>query len=124
MNRSYKKESPGKMKNKGFTLIELMVIIVIIGILAAVIAPRIPLFVAKAKESKKISEMKDKGYSERDIQKEVAKMAAEISGDLILQSKTEETWFTVYKYRDKMNNRCVYVVEGSNQRTPVAITAQ
>ena len=37
---------------KGFTLIELMVVIVILGILAAVVAPRIPQFVNKAKEGK------------------------------------------------------------------------
>ena len=39
-------------KSRGFTLIELMVVIVILGILAAVIAPRIPRFVNKAKEGK------------------------------------------------------------------------
>lgn len=39
-------------KVKGFTLIELMVVIVILGILAAVVAPRIPDFVKKAKEGK------------------------------------------------------------------------
>ncbi|MEW6039919.1 MAG: prepilin-type N-terminal cleavage/methylation domain-containing protein [Elusimicrobiota bacterium] len=36
----------------GFTLIELMVIIVILGILVAVIAPRIPGFVEKSKQSR------------------------------------------------------------------------
>jgi general secretion pathway protein G len=36
----------------GFTLIELMVVIVILGILSAVIAPRIPSFTRKAKEGK------------------------------------------------------------------------
>ncbi|MFH0807155.1 MAG: type II secretion system protein [Elusimicrobiota bacterium] len=39
-------------KSRGFTLIELMVVIVILGILAAVIAPRIPQFVNKAKEGR------------------------------------------------------------------------
>lgn len=39
-------------KQRGFTLIELMVVIVILGILAAVIAPRIPQFVNKAKEGR------------------------------------------------------------------------
>ena len=39
-------------KQRGFTLIELMVVIVILGILAAVIAPRIPHFVNKAKEGR------------------------------------------------------------------------
>lgn len=37
-------------KVKGFTLIELMVVVVILGILAVVVAPRIPDLVKKAKE--------------------------------------------------------------------------
>jgi general secretion pathway protein G len=40
-----------KRKN-GFTLIELMVVIVILGILAAIIASRIPIFVTKAREGR------------------------------------------------------------------------
>jgi len=44
---------------KGFTLIELMVVIVILGILSAVIAPRIPYIVAKAKIGKFLAEHKD-----------------------------------------------------------------
>ena len=39
-------------RSKGFTLIELMVVIVILGILSAVIAPRIPQFVNKAKDGR------------------------------------------------------------------------
>ncbi|OGS20822.1 MAG: hypothetical protein A2252_00195 [Elusimicrobia bacterium RIFOXYA2_FULL_39_19] len=47
-----KQISKVKKAAAGFTLIELMVVIVILGLLAGVIAPKIPQFITKAREAK------------------------------------------------------------------------
>ncbi|MGL5951076.1 MAG: pilin [Cetobacterium sp.] len=48
-------EKRNKNKKSGFTLIELVVVIAIIGVLAAVITPRVRLSLAKAKDAKAIA---------------------------------------------------------------------
>ncbi|MGL5098444.1 MAG: type II secretion system protein [Fusobacteriaceae bacterium] len=48
-------EKRNKNKKSGFTLIELVVVIAIIGVLAAVITPRVRLSLAKAKDAKAVA---------------------------------------------------------------------
>lgn len=45
------------MKNRGFSLIETLVVIAIIGIMSTIITPRISLYLAKSKESKMMSNL-------------------------------------------------------------------
>lgn len=99
---------------KGFTVIELMVVIVILGTLAAVIGPRIPMLIAKFKGEDKpvysdgfsrsrsvpIDKKDDVGYGTLDL---------ELVGKYTYEKGQFQ--FYIFKFRERGTNSDVYVIE-------------
>jgi len=109
------------MKSKGVTLIELLVVIVILGILAAVVAPRIPTFIAKAKQNR-IEELNKKiqttsNFTEQQkLKEEASKLAQEVKQSpvankehLVFQWEESTRYGMVTKYYDVEQQACIYM---------------
>ena len=102
-----RKEKISKTKNKGFTLIEMLVVVLIIGILAAIALPQYQMAVGKAKFStlknitKSLQEASQRYYL---IHKEYPKTMAGI--DIDLSIKNERTTSSILEITTIDNINC------------------
>lgn len=100
------------MKKEGFTLIEVLVVIAIIGILSTIITPKVTMFLAKGKDAKVIATLSSlrtaselyylengKGIKEKDSEGnyselnagDLEKMKSYISGNMNIEENNEAT---------------------------------
>jgi prepilin-type N-terminal cleavage/methylation domain-containing protein len=84
------------IKKQGFTLIELMVVIVIIGVLASLAIPRFTEASAKAKiaEAPRVLASYESAYLAAVAENSATALATLTNTDLIFESPTDSKWFT------------------------------
>jgi type IV pilus assembly protein PilA len=89
-----------KQAQKGFTLIELMIVVAIVGILAAVALPAYQSYTAKSQVATAVSEV-----SAVKVNVD-AKLAEGITGDYIMTAETDATKLALYGLTAASSARC------------------
>jgi prepilin-type N-terminal cleavage/methylation domain-containing protein len=98
-------------KKQGFTLIELMVVIVIIGVLASLAIPRFTEASAKAKiaEAPRVLASYESAFLAATAELPPASVPNISGGDLVFETPTDSKWFT---YNADTPNKCFATAQG------------
>ena len=107
-------------KSKGFTLIELMVVIVIIGVLAAIAIPKFMDATVKAKVSEIPTVIATYDHAQLAYLAEKAYLATAVDSLIMDTSINANSRWFVYTYTVPASGQCTYAGAAKTQIGPIA----